>query len=43
MKKKIIVSVITIIVTIVFIYTMTIISENNKCTGVRSFNSECQK
>ena len=43
MKKKIIISIITIIVTIVFIYTMIIISEVNKCSGVRSFNIECKK
>lgn len=41
--KKIIITIITIIITIVFIYSMTIISEENKCSGVRIFNSECKK
>jgi len=40
--KKIIISFITIIITVVFIYTMNIISEDNKCSWVRSFNSECK-
>ncbi|MDQ7008840.1 MAG: hypothetical protein Q9M94_00945 [Candidatus Gracilibacteria bacterium] len=40
-NKKLMISSIIIILTIVFIYGMTIISEDNKCSGVRSFNSEC--
>jgi uncharacterized protein YxeA len=40
--KKIIISIITVIITVVFIYAMTIISEDNKCSWVRVFNSECK-
>ncbi len=36
------VSIFVIILTLVFIYSLTIISDMNKCSWVRIYNSECK-
>ncbi len=43
MKNKILISWIILFLTIVFIYFLSIISDNNECTWVRAYNSECKK
>ncbi len=42
-NKKVFVSIFVVFVTIVFISFLTILSESNKCSWVRIYNSECKK